>query len=115
MKKVILGCFLVISLYGWGNTENFIKGSTDWEQFDNGNEKVDKFFAYGYLNYIGGVMDAIDDILVCRPKNSTGNQVLAIVRKYIKENPEKWNKSAWYLVYTPLTKAFPCKKQKDKK
>jgi len=109
MKKILIGLMITISLYG----ENFIiDGSKAWEQYDNGRKDInDIAFGY-YLGTINGIRTSVDGVLFCLPKNTTNNQLGAIVRKYIKNNPEKWNDGAWSLIFTPLRKAFPCKKKK---
>ncbi len=109
MKKILIGLMITISLYG----ENFIvDGSKAWEQYDNGEKNLnDTAFGY-YLGTINGIRTSVNGILFCLPKDATNNQLGAIVRKYIKNNPEKWNEGDWSLVFTPLKEAFPCEKKK---
>lgn len=105
----MLGILVAASLYA-GNP--FIDGSKEWEKNDNGN-KVENDLTFGmYVGYIVGVKDSVNNILFCIPNDVEGEQILAIVRKYIKNNPEKWNKGNWNLVFSPLKEAFPCKKKK---
>ena len=40
----------------------------------------------------------------------TINQISAIVSKYLKNHPERWNESAAVLVIDALVEAFPLKK-----
>jgi len=109
MKKIILNLLVVASLQA-GNP--LIDGSKAWEQYDNGFKDVnDLNFGY-YMGIMQGVRTSLDGILFCTPKNTDNNQLGAIVRKYIKNNPEKWNESYWNLIVTPLKNAFPCKKKK---
>ncbi len=109
MKKVILSIMVAISLHA-GNP--IVDGSKAWEHYDNGNKNFDSFLFGFYAGYILGIKDSENNILFCIPSNIEGEQILAIVRKYIKNNPEKWNKGNWNLVFTPLKEAFPCKKKK---
>ena len=88
-----------------------IDGSKAWEQYDNGNENFDTMMYGYYLGNIHGIRLAVNGILFCTPKDSKDNQLAAVVRKYIKNNPEKWNEGAWNLIFIPLKEAFPCKKK----
>jgi hypothetical protein len=100
---------ITISLYG----ENFIvDGSKAWEQYDNGEKNYNSTYFGYYLGVINGIRVSVDDVLFCIPNEVDNNQLCAIARKYIKNNPEKWNEGAWSLIFTPLKKAFPCKKKK---
>ena len=106
--KIILSILIAISLQA-GNP--IVDGSKEWEKFFNGNKN--DALGYGiYIGYVAGVRDSIDGVLFCIPKDVDSDQILAIVRKYIKNNPEKWNKGNWNLVVTPLKEAFSCKKKK---
>ncbi|MES1993759.1 MAG: Rap1a/Tai family immunity protein [Pseudomonadota bacterium] len=63
-----------------------------------------------FRGYIGGVVDVGDGILFCIPTGVTRGQYVAVVAKYIKAHPEKWNQDASALVVNAMTKAFPCPK-----
>ena len=113
MKKILLSLLVFVSLNanGWVNGNTLVKWKVEHEK---STEDKSKFYhdvgAYHY--YIFGVLDSIEGILVCTPNNTNGRQIFAIVSKFINDNPDKWNKSAWNLVYEPLKKTFPCKKKK---
>jgi len=97
---------ITISLYG----KNFIvDGSKAWEQW---RENYNSTYSAYYLGVINGIRVSVDGVLFCIPNEVDNNQLGAIARKYIKNNPEKWNEGAWSLIFTPLKKAFPCKKKK---
>lgn len=51
---------------------------------------VDAFY---YIGFVTGVYDATSS-LYDPPEKITISQILAIVAKYLKENPEKWNQPA---------------------
>jgi len=68
--------------------------------------------AFAFMYYIEGINDTLKGILICYPSNVNNGQIASIVIKYIENNPEKWNHSAYSLVTTPLIKTFPCKKKK---
>ena len=61
-----------------------------------------------YKGYVAGVIDVADKRLFCLSKGVTRGQGIAVVSKYIKNNPEKWNKGAASLVIKALKEAFPC-------
>lgn len=60
--------------------------------------------------FIAGVSDASDGDLFCIPVAATVGQEIAFVKKFVDENPEKWNIPASLLVQVALRKAFPCPK-----
>jgi len=64
--------------------------------------------AYG-LAYVAGVSDVVTGITFCASPNVTVGQLLAVVRKHLLANPEKWDKSGAALVIDALQQAFPCK------
>lgn len=112
MKKVIVILIFTISLNAYWIDGNTLSG---WKTERDKNINGQDYSVYGvsaYQNYILGIIDSVDGVLFCLPKNANGRQVFAIIDKYINENPDKWNKSAWDLVYNPLKKTFPCKKKK---
>lgn len=112
MKKIILGTILAVNLY---SSNLIVEGSKAWEQFENGKEDYSSMkFGY-YMGNINGIRMSVDKILFCTTKGVDNNQLAAIVRKYIKNNPEKWNEGSWSLIFNPLKKAFPCKQDKKKK
>jgi hypothetical protein len=124
MKKILLNLLVFVSLNVNANTNSneywvegntWVKGNTlvelkvEYEKYSE-DEKGSFSKALSYTNYIYGVLDSIEGISVCTPKNTNGGQIFAIVSKYINDNPDKWHYPAWNLVYEPLIKTFPCKK-----
>jgi len=62
-----------------------------------------------YAGFIYGVYDAYElNDLTCPGDGVTKGQVLAVVAKFLKANPERWNEPAFYLVKDALKGAFPC-------
>ena len=59
-----------------------------------------------YGAYILGVYDATE-LEYNTPEGVTIGQIIAIVSKYLKNNPEKWTQPADILVKTALKEAFP--------
>lgn len=56
--------------------------------------------------YVQGVYDATDTDYDT-PEGFATRQLLAVVVKYIKENPKEWNRPAGIVVREALRKAFP--------
>jgi hypothetical protein len=71
--------------------------------------------AVGYYDgYISGVADATHSLYNV-PSGVTYGQLSAIVSKYLKNHPEKWNKPAVDLVIFALQEAFPFAPEPSKK
>lgn len=64
--------------------------------------------------YIMGVFDALSVSRAICPTlgDATTLQMVAVVRKYIRDNPESWNSSPLFLVKHPLSHAFPCRQRR---
>lgn len=61
------------------------------------------------IGYVQGVFDAYAGAeLLCAPRSTTTGQVMAIVDKYLNENPETWAMPATYLVLSALQEPFDC-------
>ena len=65
-----------------------------------------------FAGFVEGVHDALDRYTFCSPPNGPLGDVLAVVRKYVKANPEEWDRPAGVLVERALKQAFPCKPEK---
>lgn len=62
------------------------------------------------VGYVLGVSDVLSiDRKMCLNSNGRTAQIVAIVRKHLRDHPEQWNKHPFELVRAPLTAAFPCK------
>lgn len=63
----------------------------------------------GRVGYILGISDQLSiDRKMCLDGGARTAQIIAVVRKYLRDNPEKWNFAPSHLVATPLVAAFPC-------
>jgi hypothetical protein len=64
----------------------------------------------GCVGYILGVADTLQiDGKTCHGQSDVWTrQTVAVVRKYIDDNPASWDKGAPFLVREALMKAFPC-------
>lgn len=79
-------------------------------RYDNGNRAETNYYSIGQdFGYVTGVTDSFDGIFFCTGPNVTKGQLLDIVGKYLKENPEKRADPANKLIVEALSKAFPCK------
>ena len=58
--------------------------------------------------YVFAVYDVIVGEEFCPPDGVVGEQILPIVMKYLKENPENLHYNAASLVTVALGRAFPC-------
>jgi len=117
MKKIILIIlilnFNILNAGGWVSGNELVKYMNENKKLSNGIKNVDTIDALRFNAYVFGVIDVLEDAeYICIPENVNGRQLFAIVIKYIDNNPDKWNKTASYLVETPLLNTFPCKKKK---
>ena len=74
----------------------------------------DDFGLNARLNgYILGVADtATTGRLICPPYGTSAGQLVAIVAKYVTDNPDKWGKSGDWIVINALAPVFPCLRSK---
>ncbi len=79
--------------------ENRLAGNSNFSFFDVGS----------YMGYVQGIYDSTSGLVFDPFAEVTVAQVCAVVAKYLKENPEKWNQPAHLLVIEALKKAFPKK------
>ena len=59
--------------------------------------------------YVVGVNDALHDISVCTPTGVTVGQLVSVVLKFMRENPELLNLSADQVIERSLAAVWPCK------
>jgi len=108
MKKLIIGLMFTISL-----NADFTDGNELQKWMNNTNKENGNRHSVGlFKGYISGVVDTGNNILFCTEDGVTRGQYMAVVIKYIENNPEKWNQGASVIVLEALTKAFPCKNKK---
>jgi Rap1a immunity proteins len=63
--------------------------------------------------YVIGIIDAVNEILICPPTGQSGisvKQAKHIVYNYMQKHPEMWHRSAYQSVTAALHEAYPCKK-----
>lgn len=64
-----------------------------------------------FIGFVYGVAQAYNGVLICIPEATQVGQIGAIVTEYLKNNPEKWNKAANYIVLEALSPTFQCDKK----
>jgi hypothetical protein len=71
----------------------------------------DDLYMVGYAKgFIRGASEALGARTICLPPDATSVQAEAIVLKYLRANPEIWQKNAVDLVAVALTATFACGK-----
>ncbi len=89
-----------------------LKGWADADtRTDIGNVQPGDFQKSGRLaGYVLGVHDVLKGIhMICGTSRVRVGQLVVIVEKYVRENPDKWDNSGSSLVLVALTSSFPCK------
>jgi hypothetical protein len=79
-------------------------GLEGWVDKDS-TEYVRDGVAFGYVI---GVHDALSGALVCKGDDVTQRQVIDVVLKYMRQNPEVLDRSADQVVAAALTAVWPC-------
>lgn len=117
MKKsiIILSIvFILVSLpayAGFYNGNQLILLMREVEKATREEPKVDFSKVYEFGGYVLGVYDFLDRIgTVCTANTVEKGQIMAVVTKYLNDNPARWNEPAVVLVSEALRRAFPCKK-----
>lgn len=94
-----------------------VENMRQWEKAESKDPNIDFYAAGRYVAFVTGVHDAMGacDSLksldkICTPQGATVRQLVAVVSKYLKDNPSKWDQPAVVLVMNALRQAFPCKK-----
>lgn len=115
MKKLCLVILILFLLpvsagaddYFWDGNE-LLKYMREYERLikkEPNRKCADLVKAAKYEAYVVGVFDATN-YMYKDPKRTAAKQVCAIVTKYLKEHPERWNKPASYLVMCAFGQAF---------
>lgn len=116
MKNIIFA-ILIGASFG-AQAQPFVTGSKLHEMFqtvehtDPKSANLSDFTNLTMLSaYLWGIGDTGDNALFClNGINPSSPQGRAVVMKYLKDNPERWNESGALLVVEAFRKAFPCKR-----
>lgn len=84
----------------------------EFDKYQNGNKDADNFEIGRFTGYVIGVVDSNNESAFLIPTDTSIGQIGAIVSKYLKDHPEKWNEPASILVITALKEAFPLQENK---
>lgn len=83
----------------------------DWGvQFEKENGTPVSAISFGYVGYVSGAMDSMNDIMFCAPKKVTYSQAALVFMKYLRNNPEDRDKPAPDLIIAAMKKPYPCPK-----
>ncbi|MDC3365468.1 Rap1a/Tai family immunity protein [Pseudomonadales bacterium] len=114
MIKLLLAA-IILSLSLSASTATAAFGLMSGKMLAEDCESPQESFAYGACHgYIFGVLDkelwgGDRFASICLPVGVTMKQMISIVRKYLKEHPEKHNNDASLLVTVAFQIAFPCR------
>jgi hypothetical protein len=84
---------------------NEIKAGLEGWVDKNSTEYVRDGVAFGYVI---GVHDALSGSVICSGDNVTQGQVINVVLKYMRQNPEVLDRSADQVVAAALKAVWPC-------
>ncbi|WP_314357028.1 Rap1a/Tai family immunity protein [Pseudomonas rhodesiae] len=102
LRAVMLGALLATPTIAWSMTGNdLVKWMPDYESNSG------SFGGGVFGGYVAGIADFTRGVLFCPAGNITNGQNAAIVVKFLKNNPEKWNQQASGLVIEALSRAYP--------
>lgn len=65
--------------------------------------------------YFAGVQDSYNGEYFCVESDVKMSQAAETIIKYLKDNPEKWHNAGKNLVIQALGKAFPCKRNGNRR
>ncbi len=72
---------------------------------------TDRVGAGVFLGYTIGVTSALETQgLICLPAQMKAGQIASIVAKFLKNNPETWDRSGASIIFISISRIFPCKK-----
>lgn len=109
MRKIAL---LTSTILFCSNSHADFTTGNELQQWLSASESADesRYDTGLFRGYVSGVVDTGNDVLFCTTQGVNRGQYTAVVAKYIKNNPEKWNIGASSLVIDAMKQAFPCKK-----
>lgn len=90
------------SLVEWARSYDRVINDANFTVSDLSNQSM-------ILGYVTGINDGLEGLIICTPQQVTAGQLVSIVEKYLRDNPDKWNQVASIIVKDALVSAFPCK------
>ena len=92
----------------WDGTD-LVEGLIEYEKGQEGKD-FNPGKSIKYMSYVVGAVDGLEvQGELCIETGVKDSQVLAIVAKYLKANPEKWAQSGYSLVKEALKPVWACK------
>jgi len=92
------------------NGNDLVSKMTEFEKANRSDPDTLYMYAGEYCGYIIGILDILSVSGTICMEGVTRGQAGAVVAKYLKDNPSRWNEPASVLVIDALKTAFPCKK-----
>jgi hypothetical protein len=112
LSLVLLFIFLIHSVNAQEVTGNDLNKWADADDRVQQNRQSvgDIGDAYYLMGYTRGIYDA-NRQYICHGTPITVGQMMAVVKKYVRQNPENWNLKGPEIVLLALAQAFPCSKK----
>ena len=113
LKRLLAGAALVF-FAGQANAQIFsgnelVDEMRKVDKYDRGHPSPNYYKAGFYQGFVAAAYDAYDSAgMLCGTDQVTLGQAMAIVSRYFKANPDKWNLPAIDLARGALLTAFPC-------
>ena len=124
LSAVFTMIILLAASHGYAKSSNYVfTGSDIYESCTEAVTALDKSGEYNdhrfgvCAGYVAGIVDfhtvatTVESLPVdmfCLPKNITTAKVIRVVTQYLRDNPEKHEDLAAYLVILALHEAYPC-------
>ncbi len=89
------------------NGNDLYESLREYRKAERGDKDTDYSKAWNYRGYVIGVYDATA-MIYCTPSDITSHQLMAVVAKYIEDNPQSWSEPAQRLVKKAVKSSFPC-------
>lgn len=80
----------------------------EYRKAERGDKDTNFSKAWNFRGFVIGVYDATEDGY-CTPIDFTSHQLMAVVAKYIEDNPQLWSEPAEHLVKSSIQSAFQCR------
>lgn len=103
---LVFGIFLCGQANAMDDGNELVQCMREYEKYNAGRMDADPLKIGMYVGYVEGIF--VTDSNICCGGMRKLQQILAIVGKYLTENPERWNKPAYTLVQEGIQKACPC-------
>lgn len=102
IRAMTFGALLTAPTVVWSTTGNdLVRWIPDFEASSG------SFGSGVFIGYVAGIADFARGILFCPAGEVTNGQNGAIVVKFLRNNPEKWNQVGSSLVVEALSQAYP--------